>query len=97
MTTRPVPKFSVGEEVILRSVVLPHLDTVEATVLSIHWGTFSAINQGTGWCYSMDVDFDVPSGYSRKVAIEPSLRKKYPKGDFSFDELINELNKELVT
>lgn len=88
--------FEVGEEVIICSKSHPDSNG-EAVVLSIikggdsvmceHCGTATRI-KGHGYGYYLNV---IPSSSCCKPWGEKALRKKHKGGDFSFNEMLNEI------
>ena len=75
------PKFTVGEIVLIQSVVRPDYDG-ESTVVSV----IDNRHEAGGWCYEMST---VPSPI---LCLEVSLRKKHTPGEMTFDNLMASLS-----
>ncbi|MNR04809.1 hypothetical protein D3C85_1208000 [compost metagenome] len=97
------PRFSVGEEVILCSIELPHLNgeyIIEQIVIPGTSVTCRATNKLLWYTdepigYLMTVPFTDPAALNSSgnmtelVVYESALRKKHQPGEFSFDQLMS--------
>jgi hypothetical protein len=90
-----IPKFSVGEVVILQSAKQPHLNG-EYTVVAIpRDGTeYMGYRCALGGAYAYDVGLRLEAGKPGKptLARECVLRKKHLPGELSYHQLIKSLD-----
>jgi len=91
--SQPYAKFSVGEDVLVYSVLQPEIHGAEATVTFRTYGKGRCIDGSAfeGWAYIVEPDptpahVDKGSGW-----MEQSLRKR--PSDYDFKELIESLKK----
>lgn len=99
------PLFKVGEEVILKSVSCPECngEYIVVKVLSPE-EIFKSRNDGqlmrnggTTYSYLLDEVFQhTDHGFGEICWDESALRKKYKPSEFTFDQLMDSLNLEVV-
>lgn len=106
ITDMATPLYKIGEEVILKSVNRPQFNGDYTIVAIVKQGdkykcrysgkTLNYLGIISYYGYVLDRICATSDRGIESIWAEQALRKKYPSSDYTFDELMNSLNLEMI-